>query len=63
MIKIALEYTYYVDIIQVSERIAKDIKKYQALFDKWLYNKTNDHGHWILIDGKKRQYRLIHGIL
>lgn len=50
---IALQYTYYVDIIYVPAMLGKRIKKIQNLFDKWLYDKTNNHGHWIIKNGKK----------
>ena len=50
---IALQYTYYVDIIYVPAMLGKRIKKIQSLFDKWLYDKTNNHGHWIIKNGKK----------
>ncbi len=52
--KIALEFTYHTDIINVPEYIGINIRKYQRKFDKWLYDKDNDHGHWVLIDGKKK---------
>lgn len=50
---IALEFTYYTDIIFVPDEIGKKISKYQQKFDKWLYNKDNDHGHWIIKNGRK----------
>lgn len=50
---IALQYTYYVDIIYVPTLLGKNIKKIQNLFDKWLYDKTNNHGNWIIKNGKK----------
>ncbi len=50
---IALEFTYHTDIISVPNEIGIKIKKYQREFDKWLYNKDNNHGYWIIKDGKK----------
>lgn len=50
---IALQYTYFVDIIYVPTMLGNKIKKIQNQFDKWLYDKTNNHGHWIIKDGKK----------
>lgn len=53
MAKVAVESAYVVDIIDVPEYIAKNIRKYQRSFDKWLYDKQNDHGLWVIADGKK----------
>ncbi len=50
---VALEYTYNTDIISVPECIANELKKIQALFDEWLYDKNNDHGCWIIQNGEK----------
>lgn len=50
---IALQHTYFVDIIYVPAVLGEKIKKIQNLFDKWLYDKNNDHGHWIIKNGKK----------
>lgn len=52
MVNIALEFTYHTDIISVPDRIGTKIRKYQNLFDKWLYDKNNNHGHWIIENGK-----------
>lgn len=54
MRKIALHFTYYYDIIAVPKDIAKNIEKIRRQFDKWLYDKTNDHGYWLCINGKKQ---------
>ena len=53
MARIAVEFTYHIDIIEVPDPIAKDIRKYQHAFDKWLYNKNNDHGLWVIVEGEK----------
>ena len=50
---IALEFTYQTDIIFVPDEIGNKISKYQQKFDKWLYNKDNDHGNWIIKNGRK----------
>lgn len=50
---IALQYTYQVDVIYVPVTLGKRIKKIQNLFDKWLYDKSNNHGNWIIKDGKR----------
>ena len=54
MKKVAVEFIYHTDIIEVPDHIARSILKVQQKFDKWLYDKSNDHGCWIVIDGKKR---------
>ncbi|MBQ7161120.1 MAG: hypothetical protein IJR90_05385 [Clostridia bacterium] len=53
MEKIALEFTYEKYILSVPSDIAKDIKKIQRAFDKWLYDKSNNHGLWIVKNGRK----------
>lgn len=54
MKKVAIEFTYYIDIIEVPDDILLNMKKYQKSFDKWIYDKTNDHGYWEVINGKKK---------
>ncbi len=53
MKQVALEFTYHTDIISVPDGIVGKIKKIQNAFDKWLYDKSNDHRYWILTNGKK----------
>lgn len=53
MMKIALEFTYHTDVIAVPDSVGNQIKKCQIAFDKWLYNKENNHGHWICVNKKK----------
>lgn len=53
MKKIALKFTYHIDIILVPDRVAQSPQKYQKAFDEWLYDKTNNHGCWIVIEGEK----------
>ena len=50
--KIALRFTYDTDIIKVPKEYGTDAKKLQDQFDKWLYDKNNDHGFWISKKGK-----------
>lgn len=45
--------TYDADIIEVPNHIGNNIEKYQAEFDKWIYNKENDHPFWTYKNGKK----------
>ena len=53
MKKVAVEFIYHTDIIEVPDHIARSISRVQRKFDKWLYDKSNDHGCWIVIDGQK----------
>ena len=54
MKKIAVELTFHTDIIEVPDHIANSIRKVQHKFDRWLYDKSNDHGCWVVINGQKR---------
>lgn len=54
MSKIAVEFTYHTDVIEVPDHIARCIGKVQRKFQQWLYDKSNDHGCWVIIDGQKR---------
>ena len=52
---VALEFSpYEVDVIYVPSLIGNNIKKIQNRFYKWLFDKSNNHGYWVIIDGKKR---------
>ncbi|MBQ7161272.1 MAG: hypothetical protein IJR90_06165 [Clostridia bacterium] len=51
---IALEFMYHTDLISVPDDICDDIKKVERAFDKWLYDKSNDHSLWICENGIKR---------
>ena len=53
MKKIALEFTYSTDIILVPDKIALDLDQYQMAFDRWIYDTSNEHEHWVLCDGEK----------
>lgn len=51
--KIVVQMTYDADIIEVPNYVGNKIKAYQVEFDKWLYNKENDHPFWTYKKGKK----------
>ncbi len=51
--RIAVEFAFETHIISVPDEIGGEIKKYQNKFDKWLYDKSNDHGYWVIINGRK----------
>ena len=54
MIKVALGFTYHTDVILVPDEIGAKIRKYQKLFDKWIYDKSNNHGYWIYQNNQKK---------
>lgn len=54
MREIALHFTYHYDIVAVPKDVAKNIEEIRQQFDKWLYDKTNEHGYWLCINGKKQ---------
>lgn len=54
MKEIILKFEYHSDLIAVPNNIEKNIKKIRKQFDKWLYDKSNDHGYWIYINGQKK---------
>lgn len=54
MKKIALRFTYYTDLIMVPDSVFENIHEIRSKFDKWLYDKSNDHGYWVYVEGKKR---------
>lgn len=37
---VAVEFTYYTDIIEVPDHIADSIRAVQGRFDQWIYDKT-----------------------
>jgi len=53
MKKVALKFTYEIDLIEVPDTIADEMTECQAAFDRWLYDENNEHSHWILQDGEK----------
>ena len=54
MKKIALKFTYHTDLIIVPDDVFQNISEIRLKFDKWLYDKSNDHGYWVYIDGKRK---------
>ena len=48
---------YY--LLSVPEQIAKDIGRYRAEFDKWLYDPENDHGYWETVDAEFGRFRAV----
>jgi len=44
---VILDWGWMYDILQCPDYIADNINSYQMQFDKWLYDKTNDHGYWV----------------
>ena len=51
--KVILEFDYDVDIIEWPNIRAEEVKKHQLVFDKWLYNKNNNHSYWQYENGEK----------
>ena len=51
---VALNFTFHTDLIEVSDDIFQNIYEIRKKFDKWLYDKSNNHDYWICVDGKKR---------
>ncbi len=51
---IALRFEYEEYYIEVPEDIYNNIKKIRKEFDKWLYDKNNDHGYWVKVNGVKK---------
>ena len=54
MAQIVAQFTYNAYIIDVPERVENNAKKISNAFDKWLYDKSNDHGLWLTVNGKKK---------
>lgn len=54
MKKIALKFTYYTDLIMVPDSVSQNIHEIRLKFDKWLYDKSNNHDYWVYIEGKKK---------
>ena len=54
MKKIALKFTYHTDLIIVPDDVFQNISEIRLKFDKWVYDKSNDHGYWVYIDGKRK---------
>ena len=54
MKKIVLKFTCHSDLIIVPDSIAQNIHSIRMEFDKWLYDKSNNHDYWVYINGKKK---------
>ena len=44
---VIIEWEYEYDLLECPSLVAESIKEYQQQFDKWLYDKSNDHGYWV----------------
>ena len=51
---IVLKFEYEEHYIKVPEIIFNNIKKIRKEFDKWLYDKNNNHGYWVIVNGVKK---------
>ena len=51
---IVLKFEYEEQYIEVPEAVYNNISKIRKEFDKWLYDKNNDHGYWVIINGVKK---------
>ena len=54
MKQIALHFDLDVTIVEVPELIADNIEYYRKLFDNWISDKSNNHGHWYIVNGEKK---------
>ena len=54
MKEIILQFTYDCTLICVPIDIEKNIQSIRKKFDKWLYDKSNDHDYWVYINGVKK---------
>ena len=52
MKKIYVKVMYTLSEVMVPDYIANDIKKYRKMFNKWLFDKDNNHGYWEKINGR-----------
>ena len=53
MAHIVAQFTYYAYILEVPGYIEKEAEKIQRQFDKWLYDKDNNHGLWVKVNNRK----------
>lgn len=35
------------DVIECPQYVADNLKSYQRKFDKWIYDRKNQHGYWV----------------
>ena len=54
MKEIILQFTYDCILISVPSDIEKNIQSIRKKFDKWLYDKSNDHDYWVYVKGVKK---------
>ena len=54
MKKVIVQFTYDAYTIEVPKEVARCIRRHQESFDKWLYDKSNDHGLWEIVNGEKQ---------
>ena len=54
MKEIILQFTYDCTLISVPSDIEKNIQTIRKNFDKWLYDKSNNHDYWVYINGAKK---------
>lgn len=53
MAQIAVQFTYDAYILEVPDHIEENAKKIQLKFDKWVYDKDNNHGLWVKVNNRK----------
>jgi hypothetical protein len=41
------------DEIEVPDKVVNCLQKIEKQFKEWLYDKTNEHGYWIMKNGEK----------
>ena len=54
--KVILKFTYDSHLVDIPDKLANNEKQLKAIvrkFDKWLYDKSNDHGLWVIRDNRK----------
>ena len=54
MKKVIVHFTYDAYTIEVPNQVGRNIRSHQESFDKWLYDKNNDHGLWQIVNGEKQ---------
>ena len=43
----------YCDIIYIPNSINQNVDNLEKLFIKWLFDKSNNHKYWVIVDNKK----------
>lgn len=54
MKEIVLQFTYHSDLIKVPTDVEENIRAIRKKFDKWLYDKSNEHSYWVYLNGQKK---------